>query len=188
MQKRLAEILDYLDAGRARLLESVAHVDSAFGEIKPREDAWSVAQILAHIASVDASVANLVTRSVAWGKDNSVGPETSDESVLSSMDSQSVAEGNVPLTAPERLVPPGDSTMDGALKSLVDSRQTLKDALATGDGMDLSAITRPHRVFGEINLYQWGIFAAQHEERHRRQIERTLRELAESTTESTPIC
>ena len=188
MQKRLAEILDYLDVGRARLLESVAHVDSAFGEIRPREDAWSVAQILAHIASVDASVANLVSRSVAWGKENGVGPETSDESVLSTMDSQSVVDINRPLAAPERLVPPADSTMDGALKSLVDSRQMLNDAFATGDGMDLSAIFRPHRIFGELNLYQWGIFVTQHEERHRRQIERTLRELAESTTESAPIC
>lgn len=187
MQKRLAEILDYLDASRARLLESVAHVDSAFGEIRPRAEAWSVAQVLAHVASVDASVANLVTRSVAWGLENGVGPETSDESVLSSLDNQSVAEG-MPLTAPERLVPAEDSTMDGALKSLADSRHTLKDSLATGDGLDLGAIVRPHRVFGELNLYQWGIFAAQHEERHRRQIERTLRELAESTTESAPIC
>jgi uncharacterized damage-inducible protein DinB len=188
MQKRLSEILEYLDASRARLLESVAHVDSTFGEIRPREGVWSVAQILTHIASVDTSVANLVIRSVEWGKENGVGPETSSESVLSSLDSHSVAEGNLPLTAPERLVPPADSTMDGALKSLASSRQTLKDALATGDGMDMSTITRPHRVFGELNLYQWAIFAAQHEERHRRQIERTLRELAESTTESAPIC
>ena len=188
MQKRLAEILDYLDTSRARLLESVAHVDSTFGEIRPREGVWSVAQILTHIGSVDTSVANLVTRSVEWGKENGVGPETSDESVLSSIDSQSFVEATLPLPAPERLVPPADSTMDGALKSLVSSRQTLKDALATGDGMDLSGIFRPNRVFGELNLYQWAVFAAQHEERHRRQIERTLRELAESTTESAPIC
>lgn len=188
MRKRLAEVLDYLDGSRARLLESVAHVDSAFGEIRPRDDAWSVAQILTHIASVDASVANLVTRSVEWGKENGVGPDNSDESVLSSMDGQSLIETTQPMAAPERLVPPVDSTMDRALKSLVSSRQTLKDAFATGDGMDLSAIIRPHRIFGELNLYQWGLFVAQHEERHRRQIERTLRELAESTTESTPIC
>ena len=90
MQKKLAEVLDYLDAARARLLESVAHVNSVFGEIRPRPDDWSVAQILSHIASVDNSVATLVTRSVAWGKENGVGPETSDESVLSTIDSQSI--------------------------------------------------------------------------------------------------
>ncbi len=187
MQKRLIEVIGYLDGSRARLLESVAHVHSSFAEIQPREGAWSVAEILTHLALVEAGVTKLVARSVLWGKEKGVGPETSDESVLSSLDEFSLVERPRPIAAPERLIPPHDSRMDEALRSLSHSRRALKDALAGGDGMDLAVIKRPHPVFGDLNLYQWAIFIGKHEERHTRQIERALRDLRESTAESAPM-
>ncbi len=187
MQKRLTEVIDCLDVTRARLLESVDHVNPAFAEIRPRGNAWSVAEILTHLALVEAGVAKLVARSVLWGKEKGIGPETSEESLLSSLDGSALAEPARPLAAPERVIPPHDSRMSEALRSLASSRRALKDAFIEGDGMDLSVITRPHLILGELNLYQWGIFVGKHEARHTRQIERTLHELTESAAESAPI-
>jgi DinB superfamily len=187
VQKRLVEVIGYLDVSRARLLESVAHVHPSFAEIRQREGAWSVAEILTHLALVEAGVVKLVARSVLWGKEKGVGPETSEESVLSSLDAFSLVERPRPIAAPERLIPPHDSRMDEALRSLADSRRAMKDALAEGDGMDLSAVKRPHPVFGDLNLYQWAIFVGKHEERHTRQIARALRDLTESAAESAPM-
>ncbi|MEP6904706.1 MAG: DinB family protein [Gemmatimonadales bacterium] len=186
MQKRLAEVISYIDASRVPLLESVAHVHPSFAEICPRDGTWSVAEILTHLALVEAGVAKLVARSVLWGKEKGIGPETSDESVLSSLDEFAIIE-RPKFTSPERLIPPHDSRMDEALRMLGDSRRALLDALVEGDGMDLSAIKRPHPVFGELNIYQWSLFIGKHEERHTRQIQRTLRDLQESAAESAPM-
>lgn len=187
MQKRLTEVVKYLDVSRDRLLASVTSVHPSFAVIRPRSGAWSVAEILDHLAIVEGIAAKLIARSILWGRENKIGPETSDESLLSSLDRFSIIEATRELAAPERLLPPRDSKLDEALKSLTDSRRALHDALIEGDGMDLSVITRPHPAFGEMNIYQWGIFVGQHEERHTRQIEQTLRELRESAAESAPI-
>lgn len=186
MHKRLAEVIASLDASHKRLLESVADVHPSFAEIRPRDGTWTVAEILMHLALVDAGVAKLVARSVLWGEEKGVGPGTSDESILSSVDDFAIVE-RAAFTAPQNVLPPHDSRMDEAMRLLTDSRRALKEAYLGGDGMDLSVIKRPHPVFGELNLYQWGLFVGKHEERHTRQIERTLRDLQESAAESAPM-
>jgi len=186
VQKRLAEVIGCIDASRVRLLGSVAHVHPSFAEIRPRDGTWSVAEILTHLALVDAGVAKLVARSVLWGRENGIGPETSDESILSSVDEYAIVE-RPSFLAPARVIPPHDSRMDEALRLLADSHRALKDAFVEADGMALSAIKRPHPVFGELNLYQWGLFVGKHEERHTAQIQRTLRDLQETAAESAPM-
>lgn len=187
MQKRLAEVISCIEASRVRLLASVAHVHPSFAEIRPRDGTWSVAEILTHLSLVDSGVAKLVARSVLWGKEKGVGPETSDESILSSVDEYTITERPKFFAAPQHLIPPHDSRMDEALRLLADSHRALKDAYVEADDLDLSVIKRPHPAYGDLNLYQWGLFVGKHEERHTRQIERTLRELQETAAESAPM-
>lgn len=187
MQKRLAEIADYLDVSRARLLDRAKPVNPSFAEIRPRTGSWSVAEILTHVAMVEGWVARLISRSAVLGKEHDVGPETSDESVLSSLDKFSITEPIKPVMTSERGIPPRESSLNQALELLEASRDALRDALRDADGMNLAALSRPHPALGELNLYQWALFGGQHDERHTRQIERTLRELRESAAESAPI-
>jgi DinB superfamily len=187
VQKRLAEILTYLDSTRARLLDVVKNVQPSFAEMRPRGGTWSVAEIVMHLAMVEAGVAKLIARSVTWGREKGIGPETSDESVMSSLDELRLIEATKKFSAPERLLPPPDSRMSDALHLLLDSRRELRDALVDADGLDLSAIKRPHIILGDLSMYQWGVFIGQHEERHTRQIERTLRDLGESAAEAAPL-
>lgn len=187
MQKRLADTFASLDAARARLLETVAGVNPSFGEMQPRSGSWSVAQVVSHLGIVETNVAGLISRSVIWAKEHGIGPETSEESVANSLDQFAIVEGGKKIEAPESILPPQDARMDDSLRAVTDSRRALKEALAGGDGMDLSAVKRPHRIFGELSLYQWGLFIAQHEQRHIKQIERTIRELTEGAAESAPI-
>jgi hypothetical protein len=140
-----------------------------------------------HLAMTEELVARIISRSVSLGREQSVGPETSQESLLSSLDEYSIPESKTPLTAPERITPPRDVTVEQALGALDASRRALREALRDADGMNLGAITRQHPVFGELTIYQWALFVGQHEERHTRQIQRTLREVTESAAESAPI-
>jgi hypothetical protein len=187
VQKRLAEILDYIEIARGRLLEAAQGVNPSFAEIRPRRGSWCVAEILMHLAMTEGITARIISRSVSLGREQGVGPETSEESLLSSLDKFSVAESVKLLNAPERAIPPRDVTMSQALEALDASRRALREALRDADGMNLGALTRPHPLLGELNIYQWALFIGQHEERHTRQIQRTLRDVTESAAESAPI-
>jgi uncharacterized damage-inducible protein DinB len=184
---RLAELLAYMDEMRRRLLETAQQVNPSFASIRPHSGAWSAAENLAHLAKVEDGVARLVQKSVEWARDHGVGPETSNESVLSSLDRFNMVEPDTKMTAPEMVTPDSTIPMEESLESLRKSRERLRAALTSGCDLDLASVKRPHRVLGEINIYQWGLFVAQHEERHRRQIDRTMGEVTERAAECAPI-
>jgi len=187
VQKRLAEILDYLEVTRAHLLDSAKRVSPSFAEIRPRTGAWCVAEILMHVAMVEGWAARLISRSVSLGREQGLGRETSEESVLSSLDRFSVTNPVPPVMATERGIPPRDSTVSQALEVLEASRRALREALRDADGLNLAALTRPHPMLGDLNIYQWVLFVGQHEERHARQLERTVREVTEGAAASAPL-
>jgi len=187
MRPRVQELLTYLDATRVRLVATATEVNPAFASVRPRGGTWSSAEIMAHLAMVESGVARLIARSVDWARTHGIGPEESDESIMSSLDKFSMAEALRPMAAPAMVTPKEDSTIEQSLASLERSRAGLREALIAGSDMDLSAVKRPHASLGDLNLYQWALFVGQHEERHRRQIERTIAEVTERASESAPI-
>lgn len=60
--------------------------------------------------------------------------------------------------------------MTAAWPLLEAARADLRAAVASADGLALEAVRAPHPVFGDLNLYQWIVFVAAHEERHAGQI------------------
>ena len=187
MQQRLAELLSYMDSTRKRLLETVSNLNPSFAGVRPRGEDWSAEDNLAHLALVEERIARLVEEGVEWAKENEVGPETSDESIMSSLDKYSLAEAVEKRKAPATITPTEAKTVEESVEALVGWRARLKTALLASQGFDLTQVTKPHPIAGAINMYQWGLFAAQHEERHRKQIERTMDEVTELCAESAPI-
>lgn len=187
MQQRLAELLSYLDSTRERLLATVSNLNPSFAGVRPRGESWSAADNLAHLALVEERIARLVEDGVEWAKGNGVGPEASDESIMSSLDRFSLTDAMEKRTAPPTITPEEGKSVEDSVDSLVGWRARLKAALMASHGFDLTAVTKPHPVTGAMSMYQWGLFAAQHEERHRRQIERTMDEVTELCAESAPI-
>ena len=66
-----------------------------------------------------------------------------------------------------------------ALEGLESSRKALRTAVVSANGLAIGEIKHTHAVLGELDLYQWLIFVGQHEGRHRKQIERTLKSMPE---------
>jgi hypothetical protein len=186
MQKRTTELLAYLDATRERLVETVAAVNPTFAAMKPKDDVWSAGQNMSHLAIVEDGVARLVAKSVEWAKANGIGPRMSDDSVMASLDEFGIADAKFRRESPSG-VAPDERPIADSLASLTASRTRLKQALLGGEGLDLTRVTRSHPAMGDIDLYQWVLFVGQHEERHRRQIERTLSEATELAVESAPM-
>ena len=66
-----------------------------------------------------------------------------------------------------------------ALDGLESSREALRGAVVSASGLPLGEIKHTHVILGELDLYQWLIFLGQHEGRHKKQIERTLKSIPE---------
>ena len=187
MRQRLVDLFSYMDETRERLVATVSDINPMVAAVKPHGETWSVEENMAHLAKVEEGVARLVAKSVDWAKTNDVGRETSDESIMSSLDRYALTTAAPKLKAPAMVAPEADKPLAESLAALASSRSRLKDSLTAGDGLDLCGVKRAHPVLGEIDMYQWTLFVAQHEERHRIQIERTLNDVTERAAECAPI-
>lgn len=176
-----------MDSMRERLLTTVRDLNPSFAGVRSRGGSWSAEETLAHLALVEERIARLVEEGVEWAKANDVGPEKPDESVLSSLDRFSLTDATEKRRAPAAITPPEGRSVDESVAALVAWRARLKAALLGGQGFDLSEVRKPHPITGAMNMHQWALFAAQHEERHRKQIERTMDEVTELAAESAPI-
>lgn len=176
MQKRLAEIVEFLDRTRADLLDSFEGATAPQLERKPGEGRWSVAEILDHLGIVEAGVAGMTDRLIARGRSEKIPKETSETSLLGTFDAFSFPNTRDPFPAPYFVEPRADPDPDQVRVNLRHSREDLLAALEAADGMDLSKLTYTHAILGRLDLYQWTMFIGQHEARHTAQIKRTLQE------------
>jgi hypothetical protein len=177
MHARLAETMDYVEEKRKELLQSFAGASSNRLSQRVVKDSWSVAEILDHLRMVESGVARIITKRVGQAREAGLGEEKSTASVMPSFDKYSaILEGAV-LKSPEMVLPRAEVDFKEALYGLESSRQALRAAVGSANGLALGEIKHTHAVLGELDLYQWLIFVGQHEQRHRKQIERTLKSI-----------
>jgi hypothetical protein len=179
MHARLAETMSYVEEKRKELLQSFAGVPGDRLCRRAATDGWSVAEILEHLRMVESGIARLITKRVGQAREAGLGKEKSTASVMQSFDRYSaVLEGAV-LKSPATVQPRADVDISEALEGLESSREALRAAVVSANGLSLSEIKHTHPVLGELDLYQWLIFVGQHEGRHKKQIERTLKSIPE---------
>lgn len=128
---------------------------------------------------VEAGVARLITKRVGQAKEAGLGQEISTESVLPSFDRHSAMLESAVLQAPATVQPRTDIDISDAVEGLEGSREALRAAAVAASGLSLGEIKHTHPILGELDLYQWLIFVGQHEGRHKKQIERTLKSIPE---------
>lgn len=184
---KLAELLAYMDSTRAALVALARDMNSTFARIRPRNDVWSAADNLAHLALVEQFVVDMIGKSIAKARAEGVGPDESDESFIGSLDRWRVPEPLMKVIAPDRITPDNSKSVEESLSSLEESRKHLRAVLIDNADIDLSAIKRAHPLLKELDMYQWALFVAQHEDRHRKQMERSIAEVTERAAECAPI-
>ena len=179
LSRKLSELLAYMDHTRAALRATAGQISPSFASVRPRSGDWSAAQVLAHLAMVEDGIGRLTSKAIKNAREVGVGPNSGDESILSNLDKYQIIENETKRIAPTSITPVDERPMEESLAALEQSRARLREALIAADDIDLSSTKKPHPVMGDINIYEWALFVAQHEERHRRQIERTLNEVTE---------
>jgi uncharacterized damage-inducible protein DinB len=170
MHPRIAEALDYLDTERANLCAAVELLPPALRDQPPAPDRWSVAQVLQHLTLIESRIVPLVNKLIAGARAQGLGPETETSPILNTRHAAKIADRSLRVTAPEETRPPSDIDAGSAWAALEQSRQALRAAVTSGDGLALSEVKHPHPVLGEINLYQWILFVGSHEVRHTDQV------------------
>ncbi len=169
--------MSYVEEQRRELLKSI---DGVPGERLCRRadpSGWSVAEILEHLRMVESGVARLITKRVAKAREEGLGAETQTSSVMGSFEPHAARLDSGRLQAPTLIQPRADVDISEALEGLETSREALRAAVVSADGLAIGEIKHTHMILGELDLYQWLIFVGHHEARHRKQIERTLKSL-----------
>ena len=181
MHRRLAELVEYLDAARASLLDAAALVPADRFANRPAPDRWSAAEVMEHLARVETSCARVIAKRAADARQKGVGAESEENSVLHVLDHMPLTDRTRRLEAPELVAPSGGWTREQALDALVASRADLMRGVADAEGLALGNVRYTHARLGELDLYQWILFVGKHEERHTQQINEIAAQLAAAT-------
>ena len=177
MHPRLAELSEHLALQRRNLLEAASTVPAGSWQTRPSDEQWSVSEILEHLYRVERGVASVVTKRIAEARGAGHPEETETGSVLGTLDQFRVSELDRKLVAPDRVRPTENHDRETIVRLLAESRSALDAAIASGDGLALGSITQMHLRFGELDLYQWLLFVAEHEKRHTAQLRDVARQL-----------
>jgi DinB superfamily len=174
MHARLAEAMDYVEEKRKELLESFRGIPEEKLHYRVSESSWTIAQILEHLRLVETGVARLISKRAGQARAAGAREEKSAESIMPSFDPYAARLASAVLQSPEPVRPRLDVNHADALAGLEISREALRAAAGSANGLALGEIKHTHPILGELDLYQWLIFLGGHEERHKKQIERTL--------------
>ena len=169
MHTRTQEILDCLDAELASLRAAVDAIPEERRSERPSPDRWSVAEVLEHLAVVERAMLKVCSRQFAKAREAGLPEETETTSILQLLPVAYVANRERVLKSPDPLVPKGMSA-ETAWRELENTRTQFREFVRSCDGLALGRVSFPHPAFGDLNLYQWLLFAAGHHARHAAQI------------------
>jgi hypothetical protein len=161
---------------RRRLVARVESLCDAERDARASDDGWSIAAIVEHLSLTERRVTQALDGMLPKHSD-ATSADDKDESpprnfTPFSLDVYVEQARDKKFEAPEFIRPRGVSFTD-ALAQLEESRAALEAMRPRFEVADYSK-QFPHPAFGMLNPGQWLAFIGIHEERHLRQIERTL--------------
>lgn len=169
MHPRIQELTAYLNTGRTSLREAVEGVPVELRNQPPGPDRWSVAQVLEHLTIVEGRFTRVLGDKLAAARAAGLGPETETGSILGSWNVAVMLDRSDKREAPEAVRPKGID-WKVALAQLDNGRTAFLGLYQSGDGLALGRVIHSHPRFGDLNMYQWGVWLGSHEARHTEQI------------------
>jgi hypothetical protein len=119
---------------------------------------------------VEQRIADRVAQGIAIARQNGWRADSDDLDAVHSIDRFQVERVITPIQT--RNVPERGHSRIELFAGLRASREKLLAIIRAGTDVSWSRIIAPHPALGELNLYQWLMFVARHEDRHRAQLER----------------
>jgi hypothetical protein len=171
--KKLQEVLEQISNQRQGLLDASSGLSEAQLDYKPAEGEWSISDILHHMALTDEANAKLAANMLKQTAEKNLPADpTPEASVLGSLDEFMPKITGAKVQAPERVAPRSHLPAAESIARLSASREKVVATFEHLGGYDLTELTYPHPLLGDLNGYQWLIIAGKHESRHTAQIAR----------------
>jgi hypothetical protein len=168
--RSVPEIYEHIDRTRTRLLAAVEGLSEEQQGFRPDPDRWSVAALVEHLSIVEGNVAALLGKLLGKAEESGAAAEGDGTFEPVSIEEFVERARSVKYEAPERIRPTGLPLAD-SLARLRDSRAALHALRPRIERADGRALRFPHPAWGPLDLYQWLLFVAAHEDRHLSQIE-----------------
>ena len=172
----LDEIFTHLDTVRGELTGRITGLDDTELSLRNNGEGWNPQELAEHLSMVERSVTGVVERLLAKSEELNISARA-DGRIEPPVKFPSAVRDpeRGKIEAPERIRPAGSVPVDESLHSLNRSREHIKSLRPRMELVDLSQAKFPHPAMGEIDLYQWLLFIAEHEARHLTQIENILK-------------
>lgn len=171
----LGPIRGQLAADRETLREAVNRVPVAWRERRVDPARWSVAEVLEHLATIEKNIATMFVGFLAAAPMLELAREP--KAIEAPLRARLLDRTQL-IEAPAPIQPTGTMDSETALRALEERRQELLSIIANADEKDLTAVSRPHRVFGPLDGYQWLMTLGGHEARHAAQIAELAEQIA----------
>ena len=172
----LGEIFAHMDTVRGELTGRLSGLDEAELASRRNGEGWCPEELAEHLSIVEKSVTGVVERLLSKSEELSI-PARADGQIEPPVKFTSMVRKTElnKVEAPDRIRPQGGVPVAQSLGALEASRGYIKSLHPRMAAIDLSEAKFPHPVMGELNLYQWMLFIAEHEARHLAQIENILK-------------
>ena len=167
----IADILAANEQARARFIAAVSDLIEAQANFRPDENQWTIAEIVEHVGIVDNNILRL-THKLLKEAESAPKPPKADLNLGHTSLDENGRQHPEPFQAPDRVRPQGGALIEDSLAKMRASLAGFAEIQSRLEAVDLSEQTLPHPFLGPINVYQWMILLAEHEDRHRGQIER----------------
>jgi hypothetical protein len=136
----------------------------------PGPDAWTAAEILDHLRVVEGGSARLLARRLERAREAGLGAEADATSRLGCLAAFDIVGNPARYEAPDAVRPAPGARADEPRPGSPATRTALRALVADASGSDLGNVRAQHLRFGDLDMYQWLEFIAQHERRHARQL------------------
>lgn len=172
LHPRLARLVDVLQECRAQLLAAAESVPEGDRNRRPAVDRWSAGEVLAHLVKVESSCGRLFSvKSRELRESGAAGESEVDAAgLVREFERFELDTRKRPAPAPAMVSPDDAAEFNVAVAALAQSRERLLGAIAKANGLALATVSAPHPRLGTLNLYEWLLMIARHEQRHAEQL------------------
>jgi hypothetical protein len=167
MHPRTTELIQYIDEQAVALRAAFESVPAERRAVRSTPGRWSPAEIVHHVAIVEGAVTGLLRRLIEQAR--SFGPERDESSILATINPQRFVRRERRIVTNERSEP-RDTNAATIWSEFESARRTLKEVIASGDGLSLNEVSAPHPALGALTGYGWIAFTGAHAARHADQI------------------
>jgi hypothetical protein len=167
MNRRLTELVEYLDDAAASLRAAFEAVPAEKRAARPAPERWSAAEVIHHVTIVERGMTQRIGALVKEAR--TLEAEEDDSSVLATIDTATARNRARKIVAGER-AQPKETDPSRVWSDYEAARASLRQVLAGADGAALGAVSAPHPALGKLNGYEWIAFVGSHTARHAEQI------------------